>query len=169
MTTWLSLQRRSRSEQRALQEDLLRRFVREYLYPFSPHYREVFDRAGVKPEQIRTIDDLRRVPLSGKPDLLPTPGEPQRFKRFVLQPDPASIKAAWPLSRKLPLLWTKWTRGTEAVRQAVRSEFAPCFMTFTTGRSAEPVPFFYSAHDIQNLHETGSRLTWPETVRKLVE
>ena len=31
-------------------------------------------------------------------------------------------------------------------------------MTFTTGRSAEPVPFFYSAHDIQNVHETGHRL-----------
>jgi phenylacetate-coenzyme A ligase PaaK-like adenylate-forming protein len=31
-------------------------------------------------------------------------------------------------------------------------------MTFTTGRSAEPVPFFYSPHDIQNLHDTGRRL-----------
>jgi phenylacetate-coenzyme A ligase PaaK-like adenylate-forming protein len=158
MTSWVSLQRSKRSEQRALQEHLLRRFVREYLYPFSPYYRELFDRHGVRPEQVRTIDDLRRIPLSSKADLLPTPGEPQRFKRFVLQPDPASIRAAWPLRKKLPLLWTKWTRGAAAARREVRSEFAPCFMTFTTGRSAEPVPFFYSAHDLQNLRETGSRL-----------
>ena len=63
-----------------------------------------------------------------------------------------------PLPKKLPLLWTKWTRGAETVRRQIRGEFAPCFMTFTTGRSADPVPFFYSAHDIQNLHETGRRL-----------
>ena len=51
-----------------------------------------------------------------------------------------------------------WTRGAGAVREKLRREFYPSFMTFTTGRSAEPVPFFYSPHDIQNLHTTGSRL-----------
>lgn len=158
MTNWQSLQRQPRAEQRALQDHLLQRFVREYLYPFSPWYRGLFDQAGVKPDQIRTVDDLRRLPLSQKRDLLPTPEDPQRFKKFILQPDPASIRAAWPLGKKLPLLWTKWTRGTEAVKRQVRAEFAPCFMTFTTGRSAEPVPFFYSPHDLQNLHQTGARL-----------
>jgi phenylacetate-coenzyme A ligase PaaK-like adenylate-forming protein len=158
MNSWLSLQRRPRAAQRALQDELLRHFVCEYLYPFSPYYRDLFDKNGVRPEQIRTADDLRRVPLSTKKDLLPTADEPQRFKRFILQPDPASIRAAWPLAKKLPLLWTKWTRGAETVRRQIRGEFAPCFMTFTTGRSAEPVPFFYSPHDIQNLHETGRRL-----------
>ncbi|MBL8750014.1 MAG: AMP-binding protein [Planctomycetes bacterium] len=158
MTSWQRLQRSSRTEQRALQDALLQRYVREYLFPFSPHYRALFQQHGVRPEQIRTVDDLRRLPLSSKRDLLPTQDEPQKFKNFILQPDPASIRAAWPLSRKLPLLWTKWTHGADAVRQAVRREFAPCFMTFTTGRSAEPVPFFYSAHDIQTLHETGRRL-----------
>jgi len=158
MTSWQRLQRQSKKEQRALQDALLRRYVREYLVPFSPHYRELLQKSGVRPEQINGVDDLRRVPLSSKLDLLPTPEEPQRFKRFILQPDPATIRAAWPLSRKLPLLWNKWTHGANAVREAFRREFAPCFMTFTTGRSAEPVPFFYSQHDIDNLHETGRRL-----------
>lgn len=158
MTSWQRLQRQSRAEQRVLQDAMLRRYVQEYLYPFSPHYRALFEQHGVRPEQIRTVDDLRRLPLSAKIDLLPSPTEPQKFKDFILQPDPAKIRAAWPLQRKLPLLWTKWTRGVAAVRETVRREFAPCFMTFTTGRSAEPVPFFYSAHDIQNLHETGRRL-----------
>jgi phenylacetate-CoA ligase len=158
MTTWTALQRQSRAEQQALQDHLLQRYVREYLYPFSPWYHELFDKAGVRPEQIRTVDDLRRLPLSQKRDLLPTPEDPQRFRKFILQPDPTSVKAAWPLQKKLPLLWTRWTQGTAQVKKQLRAEFAPCFMTFTTGRSAEPVPFFYSPHDIRNLHTTGSRL-----------
>lgn len=158
MMGWQRLQRLGRAEQRTMQDALLRRYVREYLYPFSAFYRDLFDRAGVRPDQIRTVDDLRRIPLSGKLDLLPTADDPQRFRKFILQPTPESIRAAWPLSRKLPLLARKWARGAQAVKQVVRDEFAPCFMTFTTGRSAEPVPFFYSPHDIRNLHETGERL-----------
>lgn len=158
MTTWRQIQRMDRQQLRSLQDHLLARHVREYLYPFSPHYRALFDRAGVRPEQVRSVDDLRRVPLSGKRDLLPTPDEPQRFKRFILQPDPAALRQAWPLRRKLPLLLQKWTQGRGAVRRRLRDEFYPCFMTFTTGRSAEPVPFFYTPHDLGNLRETGRRL-----------
>ncbi|MCR9248617.1 MAG: AMP-binding protein [bacterium] len=158
MIDWSELQRANRAEQRRLQDHLLGRYVREYLYPFSPYYRRLFDDNGVRPEQIRTVDDLRRIPLTQKLDLLATPEDPQRFKQFILQPDPATIKAAWPLRKKLPLLWQKWTQGAAAVRRTVQREFSPCFMTFTTGRSADPVPFFYSPHDIQNLHDTGARL-----------
>jgi len=158
MTSWQRLQRMSRAELRALQGHLLQRYVREQLYPFSPFYRALFDKAGVRPEQLRTVEDLQRVPLSQKRDLLPNEGEPQRFKQFVLQPDATSIRAAWPLAKKLPLLWQKWTQGAAAVRARIRDEYAPCFMTFTTGRSAEPVPFFYSPHDLRTLKETGARL-----------
>lgn len=158
MTTWTRLQRLPWEEQRRIQDGILARYVREYLYPFSPYYRALFDRHGVRPEQIRSKDDLRRLPLSSKKDLLPTEADPQNFKNFILQPDPASIRAAWPLSRKLPLLLEKMWRGGDAVRERLRREFAPSFMTFTTGRSAEPMPFFYSPHDLLNLQETGSRL-----------
>lgn len=158
MIGWQRLQRMPRAEQRALQGHLLQQYVREQLYPFSPFYRALFDRAGVRPEQIRSVDDLQRLPLTSKRDLLPTAEDPQRFKQFVLQPDAASIKRAWPLGRKLGLLWQKWTQGAPAVKARIRDEYAPCFMTFTTGRSAEPVPFFYSPHDLRNLRETGGRL-----------
>lgn len=158
MTNWQALQRWSRAEQRALQDHLLRQFVREQLYPFSPHYRALFDRAGVRPEQIRGVDDLRRLPFTQKRDLLPTAAEPQQFKRFILQPDAASVRAAWPLRKKLPLLWTRWWQGQPAVQRRLRDEYAPCFMTFTTGRSAEPVPFFYTPHDLRTLQTTGARL-----------
>ena len=62
MTAWQRLQRQSRQEQRALQDALLRRYVREYLFPFSPHYRDLLQKSGVRPEQINGVDDLRRIP-----------------------------------------------------------------------------------------------------------
>jgi len=34
-----------------------------------PFYRQAFDRAGVRPEQIRSLDDLRRLPFTRKSDL----------------------------------------------------------------------------------------------------
>lgn len=158
MAKWNEVQGWSRDQRRAYQDAQLQRYVQQYLYPFSPYYRELFDRHGVRPEQIRSVDDLRRLPLSSKVDLIASQEDPQRFKKFILQPTPESIRAAWPLKRKLPLLWQKWTEGADAVKEKLRKEFYPCFMTFTTGRSAEPVPFFYSSHDLDRLRITGSRL-----------
>ena len=155
---WHEVHRLSEKRVRELQGELLARHVREYLYPFSPHYRALFDRLGIAPDSIRSIDDLRRIPFTVKQDLIPSADQPQRFRDFILQPDPASLRAAWPLSRKLSLLLTKWTHGEAALKERLRREFYPCFMTFTTGRSAEPVPFFYSRHDLDLLHETGRRL-----------
>lgn len=158
MTTWKKIQQLPWKDQRKLQDRKLAKFVSEYLYPFHPYYRALFDEHKIRPEQIRSVADLARVPLSCKQDLLPTDADPQQFKNFILQPDPASLKKAWPLSKKLPLLAQRILRGPEQVKKKLRSEFSPCFMTFTTGRSAEPMPFFYSLHDIQMLHETGARL-----------
>ena len=75
MLTWPDLQRMSRAEQRKLQDHLLHRYVREYLYPFSPFYRQLFDKSGVRPDQIRTVDDLRRLPLA--------PGEEERLDALL--------------------------------------------------------------------------------------
>ncbi|MCA8942528.1 MAG: phenylacetate--CoA ligase family protein, partial [Planctomycetes bacterium] len=146
------------ADQRRMQDELLSRYVREYVYPFHPYYREVMDREGIRPDQINSVDDLRRFPLTSKLDLLPTEAEPEQFKRFILQPTPAALKKAWSLRRKFPLLVQRVRSGTSSVKETLRREFSPCFMTFTTGRSAEPVPFFYSLHDIDQLHETGRRL-----------
>ncbi len=146
------------ADQRRMQDERLARYVREYLYPFHPFYKDLFDKNGVKPEQIKCIDDLRRLPPTSKVDLLPTDEDPERFKKFIQQPTPAALKRAWSLRRKLPLLMQKLRSGPESVKDSLRREFSPCFMTFTTGRSAEPVPFFYSLKDIDNLHETGRRL-----------
>lgn len=53
---------------RALQLDRLRWSV-AHAYANSPHYRAVFDAHGVQPDDIRSLDDLVRLPFTTKSDL----------------------------------------------------------------------------------------------------
>lgn len=53
---------------RQLKERKLRKLVR-HAYESVPFYRERFDRAGVRPETIRHLEDLERLPVVGKRDL----------------------------------------------------------------------------------------------------
>jgi len=39
------------------------------VYATVPFYRESFDRAGVKPEMVRSLEDLRRIPFTLKQDM----------------------------------------------------------------------------------------------------
>jgi phenylacetate-CoA ligase len=52
----------------ALQLSRLQAVARR-VYERVPFYRQAFDRAGVRPDQIRTLDDLRRLPSTRKTDL----------------------------------------------------------------------------------------------------
>ena len=58
----------------AFQEERLRDEV-AYLYENSPYYRRMFDGCGMQPGDIRTTDDLRRLPVTTKTDLQLHPGE----------------------------------------------------------------------------------------------
>jgi phenylacetate-CoA ligase len=58
----------------AFQEERLREEV-VYLYENSPYYRRMFDGCGMQPGDIRTTDDLRRLPVTTKTDLQLHPGE----------------------------------------------------------------------------------------------
>lgn len=53
---------------RQFQEKALQHLL-GYLRQFSPFYREWFTRHGLDTDSIRTIDDLRRIPVVGKEDL----------------------------------------------------------------------------------------------------
>jgi phenylacetate-CoA ligase len=57
-----------RADLAALQVSRLRALVQR-VEARVPFYRQAFDRAGVRPEQIRTLDDLRRLPCTRKADL----------------------------------------------------------------------------------------------------
>ncbi len=58
----------SRDEIAALQMQRLRTTLR-LAYEKVPHYRRTFDAHGVHPDDLKTLSDLARFPLSGKADL----------------------------------------------------------------------------------------------------
>jgi phenylacetate-CoA ligase len=41
----------------------------DYAYRCSPHYRELFDRLGLRPDHIRTREDLRKLPFTTENDI----------------------------------------------------------------------------------------------------
>ncbi|MDR7464720.1 MAG: phenylacetate--CoA ligase, partial [Armatimonadota bacterium] len=61
------LETMSRAELAALQLQRLQALVRR-VYERVPFYRARFEEAGVRPEQVRTLDDLRRLPFTRKSD-----------------------------------------------------------------------------------------------------
>jgi phenylacetate-CoA ligase len=58
----------SLDELRALQLQRLRHSLR-HAYDNVPHYRSSFDAAGVRPDELRTLEDLARFPFTTKQDL----------------------------------------------------------------------------------------------------
>ncbi len=53
---------------KALQSDYLKKLI-PYIYQNCAVYRRKLDAAGVKPDQIQSIDDIRRLPITTKEDL----------------------------------------------------------------------------------------------------
>ncbi|MBI3875901.1 MAG: AMP-binding protein, partial [Verrucomicrobia bacterium] len=152
--TLLSTRWQSLPEQaiRLLQAQKLRRYLRTIVLPFSAHYGELFQEHGLTADSIRSLDELRQLPFTSKSDLLNSPDHPRRVRDFLLVPDERTI-AGRPSTILRALL-----HGREAARQSLEAEFRPIFMTSTTGRSADPIPFLFTQHDLANLATTGRRL-----------
>ncbi len=55
-------------EIRSYQEDKLRKIIR-HAYENVVYYRNLFDTARVKPDDIRTLDDLHKIPVTTKKDI----------------------------------------------------------------------------------------------------
>lgn len=155
---WQKLAKMSHSDLKRLQESKLRQFITNCVYPYSPHYRYLFDKQKIDPKSIRTIDDLRRIPFTSKKDLLSTKDNPKKFKDFVLQPDKFLIKKYAPLKTKLGLLAKKIFKGQARLEEDLKQEYKPVNFTATTGRSSEQVMFLYTRHDLENLKKAGARL-----------
>lgn len=137
---------------RQLQAAQLRRYLRSVVLPFSAHYRELFREHGLEAGDFRTLEDLRHIPFTTKADLLPTAAQPQRFREFLLTPDPKA------LARRPATVVRALVRGRNQVKRELEAEFRPIFITFTTGRSAEPTPFLYTQRDLTHLETAGRRL-----------
>jgi len=129
----------------AWQGRCLHRYLKNCVLPFSLQYQRLFKERGLTANDIQTVADLRKLPFTSKEDLLPTPENPRRTLDFVLKPDPQV------LARRPSVILRALLHGREHVRGELDREWRPTFMTSTTGRSTEPVPFLYTQHDIAHL------------------
>jgi phenylacetate-CoA ligase len=137
---------------RRFQSERLRHYLRAVVLPFSAHYRGLFREHGLTADSIRTLDDLARLPFTTKADLLNTPEHPQRFQDFIIVPDPDV------LSRRPGTMMRGLMHGRESVRRQFEAEFRPIFLTYTTGRAAESIPFLLTQHDLTRLSIAGRRM-----------
>jgi phenylacetate-CoA ligase len=148
-TSWQQL---TEKQIRALQAEKLRGYLTRTVAPFSGYYRELFQRHGIRPERIRSLADLEQIPFTSKADLLNSPEHPQRAREFVLIPDEHVLK------RRASTVMQAMLKGKNHVKRGFEHEFRPIFMTSTTGRSADPIPFLFSRHDLDNLSSSGDRV-----------
>lgn len=144
--------RLDRETARALQGRQLHRFLRDCVLPFSAHYRQVFAEHHLTADDIRSVEDLGKIPLSSKQDLLPTPDHPRRSLEFVLVPDPAA------LAKRPTVIARALLHGRARVKDELDREWRPTFMTATTGRATDSVSFLYTQHDIERLAIDGGRI-----------
>jgi phenylacetate-CoA ligase len=130
----------------------LRQYLRQVVLPFSAHYRNLFQENKLTADSIRSFEDWAAVPFTTKADLLGSAENPQRFRDFIIVPDEKI------LSRRPGTIFQALLQGRKAVREKFAAEFRPVFLTFTTGRATEPVPFLYTQKDLHNLAVVAGRM-----------
>jgi len=127
------------------QSILLHALLKNRIVPFAAHYRRMFEENGLTADDIKSTDDLVKLPFTSKRDLGET-------RDFVIIPDEAVLKKQWWTLRKV------LRYGPRRAKEMLAEELRPIHMTSTTGRSSEPVPFLYTKHDLDNLEIGGKRL-----------
>jgi phenylacetate-coenzyme A ligase PaaK-like adenylate-forming protein len=137
-------------EMERLQMANLRRYLRDVVQPFSPYYNTRIDRKLIP--ALRRYSDLEQLPFTSKRNLLNSTDHPERTRELVLSPREEILR------RRPATFLRALLRGRATVAQDLAREFRPVLMTSTTGRSSDPVPFLYSAHDLDILSAAGRRL-----------
>jgi len=141
----------SADEARSRQNKSLHRFIRDQVYPHCPHYRSKLKELGIEPGNIGTTEDLVKLPFTSKADLAEAVTE-GRIRDFLILPDAEKLR------RKPSTILRALLTGPRKTRIALDQEYRPILLTSTTGRSAEPVPFLYTRHDINHLGVMGGRI-----------
>lgn len=101
----------------AFQNKQLRRLI-NHAYNNVPYYRNLFDRNGLKPNDIQSVADLPAIPITSKKDLQSLPAEevvargvnPQNLiarRTSGSSGEPFTIRRAWFEDRLLSLFWLR--------------------------------------------------------------
>jgi len=135
----------SPDEQFRQQSSRLRWLIHNRIAPFHAYYKRMFEEHSINPDSIKTTDDLQRLPFTSKADF-------ENPRDFVIIPDEEELK-------RFPSTYGRMFKvGPWNLKQSLQDELRPIFMTSTTGRSSEPVPFLYTKYDLANLEEGGRRM-----------
>ncbi len=147
-------------ELKKLQNRTLHHFFTRHLYPFSPYYRKLFDKHKIKPDSIRTVDDLKLLPFSSKKSFLDALNEDpvEGTLAFCLQPNEKDIKKYTPRGDLVKLMCLTILKGKDYVKSRLEREYKPIFLTATAGTTNKPISFLYTSYDIDNLCIYGKRL-----------
>ena len=141
----------SADEARSRQNKSLHRFIRDQVYPHCPHYRAKLKELGIEPGDIRTTEDLVKLPFTSKADLAEAVTE-GNIRDFLILPDAEKLR------RRPSTILRALLTGPGKTRIALDQEYRPILLTSTTGRSAEPVPFLFTRRDINHLGVMGGRI-----------
>ena len=68
---------------RSLQEDKLKHLI-DHAYQHVPYYRTLFDNIGLKPDDINSLNELNKIPITTKADLQAIPAVQRISDRFSL-------------------------------------------------------------------------------------
>lgn len=110
----------SQAEMRELQERRLRRLIR-HAYQTVPYYTRVMDDAGLSPDAIRTLADLRRLPMISKDDvrknlyfdLFSRKHDKQEMLRISTSGSTAEPLVLYAERRQLEMRWASTWRAME--------------------------------------------------------
>ncbi|OGW84390.1 MAG: hypothetical protein A2987_02180 [Omnitrophica bacterium RIFCSPLOWO2_01_FULL_45_10] len=146
-------------ELKAKQNTKLHHFITRHLYPFSPYYRRLFDKNKIRPDSIRKVEDLRRIPFTSKKDFVGLAKEDvtKRNLDFVLQPNAELIRKFLPKAELIKYSLTRFLKGDGYFRDRLENEYRPIFLTATAGTTDQPVSFLYTSYDLDNLKIYGKR------------
>ncbi len=138
----------SREELREMQSEKLRVAVR-YAYECIPFYRRKFDAIGLKPGDIRSIDDLALIPVTTKLEMAEDLAENSPWGTYTALDDEMWLQRGWQIFA---------SSGTTAQPRAFRySQFdremwmwtnarAMWAMGFRPGRDSALIAFGYGPH-----------------------
>jgi phenylacetate-CoA ligase len=143
-----TLERASRDEIRSLQEEKLRTALR-YVDACVPFYRRKFERLGLRPEDVRGLDDLARIPVTTKQEMADDLAEHPPWGTYTAVDDARWLEAGWQIFA---------SSGTTAEPRAFRytafdreiwswaDARAMWAMGFRPGRDAAMIAFGYGPH-----------------------
>ncbi len=148
MQAWSKVSKMPAAAIKKMQDELLQKMVNDEMAARHPYYRELFKQESINPVDIKSTEDLKKIPFTEKKDILPPEGEPLHPKKFVLEPPAEGEQKT---KKKGFSLFGKKEEGPKP------EDYKFYTIYFSAGRTAKPIPIEYTHYDLDNLKEIGAR------------